>query len=207
MRLELRGLGKRLGGKIILDGLDLHVDDGENVAVVGPNGVGKSTMLKIVAGVLPRGEGDVLLDGESLLAHPRLRAHVGYVPEGADPLPHLTVGELLDLTASLRRTGKLPEAQRDRLGVAPILHQRLGTLSLGQRRRACLAAALVGEPWLLLMDEPTNGLSVDGIAELAGLLRERRAAGKSCLVATHDAAFAEAITARIAPLTAPRSRR
>jgi len=197
MKLVVRELTKRLGGKPVLRGLSLEVADGETVAVVGPNGSGKSTLLRIVAGVLAPESGDVFLDDASLLRDPSLRRHVGYLPEGADPLPHLSVNELLSLTATLRRASPPPEALLSRLGVDSIAHQRLGTLSLGQRRRACLAAALIGDPWLLVCDEPTNGLSVDGVTELAKLLRER---GKSCLVATHDAAFAESVGARIVRL-------
>jgi ABC-type multidrug transport system ATPase subunit len=198
MNLRVVALTKSLGGKPVLRGLSLEVGDRETVAVVGANGSGKSTLLRIVAGVLAPASGDVLLDGASLLNDPSLRRHVGYVPEGADPLPHLSVTELLSLTASLRRTSVPAGEMLERLGVTPIAHQRLGTLSLGQRRRACLAAAMVGDPWLLVCDEPTNGLSVDGVAELATLIRDR---GKACLVATHDASFAEAIGARVVELS------
>src|SRR5262249_21628906 len=115
--------------------------------------------------------------------------HVGYAPEAAELPPHLGVGELVALVAALKRCSLPPAALVERLGVGPLLKQRLGALSLGQRRRAGLLAALVGDPELLLLDEPTNGLDADGIAMLAGLLREREEAGRAAMVATHDRAF------------------
>ena len=109
--------------------------------------------------------------------------HLGYAPEASDLPAHLGVGELVALAALKRCDPPSPELA-DRLGVTPLLPQRLGSLSLGQRRRAGLLAALVGDPDLLVLDEPTNGLDADGIAVLAALLRERGGRG-AALVATH----------------------
>jgi ABC-type multidrug transport system ATPase subunit len=196
MRLEVRAARKRLNRRLVLDDVDLCVEGAGAVALVGPNGAGKSTLLRTIAGVLAPDCGDVLIDGASLLRDPRLRRHLGFVPEAADPLPHLAVAELLALVAALRRAPSPPGALLERLGVSELLPRRLGTLSLGQRRRACLALALVGEPWLLLLDEPTNGLSADGIAELAAVLEGHHAAGRATLFATHDAGFADRLGAR-----------
>jgi len=190
--LEVRALHKRLGGKQVLAGLGLTLDGGL-LAVLGPNGCGKTTLLRIVAGVLEPDEGSVRLRGRPLA---RARRDLGYVPEGADPPPHLTVGELLRLVAVLRRCAPLSAELGGRLGIPPLESQRIASLSLGQRRRACLAAALLGDPWLLVLDEPTNGLDPDGVAMLATLLREHANAGRAALVATHDLAFVDAIGAR-----------
>jgi ABC-2 type transport system ATP-binding protein len=180
--LVVRAVWKRLGGRDVLRGVSFTLEEGV-LAVLGPNGSGKTTLLRIVAGVVEPDEGTVTLRGR-----PLARAHrdLGYVPEAADAPPHLTALELERLCASVRRAPALADDVRRRLGVDVLAGQRLGSLSLGQRRRACLAAALVGDPWLLVLDEPTNGLDPAGAALLGDLLLERAAAGRAALVATHD---------------------
>jgi len=197
MSLAIDGIRKRFGGREVLRGATLAVARGERVALLGPNGTGKSTLLAIVAGLIEPEGGAVALDGVSLLGREvRARARLGYVPESADAPAHLTVGELLALVAALKRAAPPPADLLDRLAVPPLLEQPVGSLSLGQRRRACLAAALVGDPALLVLDEPTNGLDPGGVDALAALLRERGLSGGLALVATHDLAFAAAIGAR-----------
>jgi ABC-type multidrug transport system ATPase subunit len=191
--LAVSGIRVRLDGRPVLTGVAFELGDGEVLAVTGKNGTGKTTLLRVIAGVLDPDEGSVTIKGEPLR---RARRHLGYVPEGADPPPHLTGAELEGLVASIRRAPPLEGALRERLGVVATRDQRIGSLSLGQRRRACLAAALVGDPWLLVLDEPTNGLDPGGVTLLSALLNERRAAGRAALVATHDFAFADAISAR-----------
>ncbi|HTM23403.1 MAG TPA: ABC transporter ATP-binding protein [Kofleriaceae bacterium] len=199
--LRVRELGKRLGGRRVLDGVDLEVDGGAAVVVRGANGAGKSTLLRIVAGVIEPDAGLVEIAGVSITGdRVAARRALGYVPEGADPPEHLTVDEVIRLAAALKRVD-LPGAElRARLGVDTLGHKRIERLSLGERRRACLAAALVGTPRLLVMDEPSNGLDVAGVAELVALLREQMSAGAAVLIASHDGALAEAIGARVALL-------
>lgn len=199
MSLRVEGLSKRFGGREVLRGLSFSCASSENAVLLGPNGAGKSTVLRVLAGVIEPDAGSASLDGAPLLGRSsKARARLGYVPEGADPPQHLTTAELLELCSALKRAPLPPADVIDRLGVRPLLdqHQLLQSLSLGQRRRACLAAALVGDPSLLLLDEPTNGLDPGGIADLSALLRERRAAGRAALVTTHDLAFADAIEGR-----------
>jgi ABC-type Mn2+/Zn2+ transport system ATPase subunit len=118
------------------------------------------------------------------------RRALGYAPDTSDAFPDLSVRELLALVAALKRAAPPPDALRERLGLAAVWHQRLRTLSFGQVKRTWLLAALVGDPPLLILDEPSNGLDPAGAADLADLLRERAAAGHAALVATNDAAFA-----------------
>lgn len=199
MILRASSLYKRFGGREVLRGASFSCASPENAVLLGPNGAGKSTLLRIVAGVIEPDRGSVTLDDVSLLARdPKARARIGYVPEGADPPQHLTLAELIALAAALKRATPPPADLLDKLGVRALIdqHQPIQSLSLGQRRRACLAAALVGDPAVLMLDEPTNGLDPGGITMLAELLRERRDEGRIALVTTHDLAFADAIEGR-----------
>jgi ABC-type multidrug transport system ATPase subunit len=198
MSLVVSGLKKRLGGREVLRGIDCTVADGECVAVFGANGAGKSTLLATLAGILDADAGHAELDGAPLTA---ARADIGWVPEAADPPPHLAADELVDFVAALRRRPRPPADTLSRLGWSELAARRIGAMSLGQRRRACLGAALVGPPRLLLLDEPTNGLDATAHQTLCELLREHLHAGRSALVATHDTAFAATLGARIVTLT------
>jgi len=193
--LVVRGVTKRFGARPVLDGVDLACAEPGVTAIFGGNGAGKSTLLAILAGVMVPSGGEALLDGKSLFAAATRRA-LGYVPEAADAPPHLLPDELVDLVAGLKRAPRPPEALLDALGWSELASRRIGALSLGQRRRACLAAALVGEPRLLLLDEPSNGLDHDRVGALVALLRARAAGGGLVVLATHDEALADALGAR-----------
>jgi ABC-type Mn2+/Zn2+ transport system ATPase subunit len=195
--LSMRAVTKRFGGKAVLRGASVDVPAGQIVLLRGVNGSGKSTLLKIAAGVIAADDGDVWIDGAHLESERRraLRA-LGYVPDASEMPDHLSVAELVSLVAALKgTTARLRE--RDTLGIAPLLGERLGALSLGQRRRVGLATALLGDPPILVLDEPTNGLDVDGLAVLARLLTERRAAGACALLASHDTGFGDRLADRV----------
>ena len=196
MKAVIAHVTKRLGGRAVVDDVSLTLEAPGTVALLGQNGAGKSTLLRVVAGVLAADVGTVHLDGLPI-EESAARRRIGYVPESADPLPELTVDELLRLCGSLKEADLPPAATLSRLGIEPYRRQRIGSLSLGQRRRACLAAALVGAPPLLLLDEPTNGLDPDGVALLGDLLREHAAGGGLSLLATHDLAFARGVGGRV----------
>jgi ABC-type multidrug transport system ATPase subunit len=196
MTLSIVGLSKRLGGRAVLAGVELAGERGQCFALLGDNGAGKSTLLRILAGILEADHGRATLGGASILGpHAPARARVGYVPEAADPPPHMTPREVSALVAALKRAPPPGPETIERLALSAFWDRPTGSLSLGQRRRACLAAALVGDVGLLLLDEPTNGLDQGGVAELAALVRERCTAGVTALIATHDLAFTEAIGA------------
>ena len=197
MNLTIDRLSKRLGGRPVVDDVTLACADREAVALLGDNGAGKSTLLKMVVGIVEPTSGSVLLDRTPLHGRAyQMRRHLGYLPETSCPLPHLTVRELLHLVAALKGAQLPGQDLVERLGTVSFLDQTLSTLSQGQRRRACLLAALIGAPWLLVLDEPTNGLNPEGYATLVSLLTEHLASGGAALVATHDLPFADAISAR-----------
>ncbi|HUQ08590.1 MAG TPA: ABC transporter ATP-binding protein [Kofleriaceae bacterium] len=190
--IEVRDVTKRRGGRIVVDEVSFVVKGGEVAALVGANGAGKSTLLAIVAGSLAPDRGWVAIAG----ATSGRRRQLGYVPEAADPPGHLTGGELLSLAAALRGAPPLDEQTRKRLGVETLDGHRIERMSLGQRRRACLAAALVGDPVALVLDEPDNGLDVDGLDALVELIAAATARNAAVLVATHDPAVRTRLGAR-----------
>ncbi len=193
-KLELRDLEKRLGARQVLAGLTLTVEKPGVVAVFGENGAGKSTLLSVLAGLLTPDRGQATLDGASLFDS-HTRHLIGFVPEAADPPGHLLPDEFLALVAALKSAEVPPARILELLDWPSLRGRRIGALSLGQRRRTCLAAALCGNPPLLLLDEPTNGLDATAVAALTQLLDEHRQQGGIALVATHDVPFAERVHA------------
>nr|HEX4313869.1 ABC transporter ATP-binding protein [Kofleriaceae bacterium] len=202
--LEVDELVVRRGGRTIVDGVSLAADAGEVVGIVGANGCGKSTLLSALAGVLAPRAGRVTIAGASVWGshaqRQRARRAVGYVPENADPPGFLLGGELWALVAATRGTAPPPPELVAELGLDELRSVALERMSLGQRRRACLAAALLGPPQLLVLDEPDNGLDARRADTLASLLRAHAAAGRAAIVATHDQQLLAAVSARIVSL-------
>ncbi len=203
--LRVESVCKWLGGRRVVDDVSFDCSVGDAVAVMGVNGAGKSTLLAMIGGVITLDRGAIEVDGHSITGHrARSRHRLGYVPEAANAPSHLRVAELLSLMAALKSATPLATELRTTLGLDDIAHQLVGSLSLGERRRACIAAALVGDPALLVLDEPTNGLDEEGIVMLVEVLTARRDAGAAILVATHDMKFAQALDAKTLRLRAGR---
>ena len=207
MTLAVEGLSVRRGGRVVIESVDLAVAGGEILGVVGKNGCGKSTLLMSVAGVLAPRDGRVRIDGASVWGRhsERLRARqaLGYVPEGADPPGFLLGGELWALVAATRRCPPPSAELRDALGLDELRETAIERMSLGQRRRACLGAAFMGPPELLVLDEPDNGLDARRLDALIALLSAHAAAGGACLMASHDAALLDALGARTFAMRGP----
>lgn len=202
MRLELRSVDKHLGPTQVLRGVSLHMQPDEVVVILGPNGSGKSTLLKLVAGIWEPDAGQIWIDGQPLQnGNPAARVRLGYVPDSADPMPDLLVSEFVSLVAKLKLAEFPSPSLMEQLGVTPYLSQRLATLSFGQRKRACLLAALIGDPALLLLDEPSNGIDPAGVQMIVDLIHQRRKSGLATLLATNDAPFAESLSARCLRVT------
>jgi ABC-type multidrug transport system ATPase subunit len=203
-RLRVERLRVKRGGRVVLDELDVVAAAGEIVGIVGKNGCGKSTLLMTIAGVLAPSDGRVLVDGASVwgVARDRVRARkaLGYVPEGADPPGFLLGGELWAVCAASRGTQPPSPELIDRLGLDEVRDVPLDRMSLGQRRRACLGAALLGPPALLVLDEPDNGLDAARTDSLVALVRDHAAGGGAVILASHDAALLDALGARVVSL-------
>lgn len=155
----------------VLHGVSVEVPKDGVAAVLGHNGAGKSTLLRAAVGLLSPTSGTVRLDGEDITRrrpHERVARGMAYVPQGQQSFPHLTTAENLQLVADGRRRGR--EAIAEALDLFPALrtlsHRRAGLLSGGQRQQLAIARALVTEPRLLLLDEPTEGIQPSVVAEI-----------------------------------------
>ena len=184
--LEVNALESGYGRLPILHGLDLHVDDGELVAVIGPNGAGKSTLLQAVAGLLPLWKGQVSFIGKSIKnIEPSVLPTwgLGYVPQERNVFSDLTVAENLEMAASLLkdRGPKIKEAYER----FPILGERqkqaARTLSGGERQMLAIASALMLDPKLLMVDEPTTGLAPIKANEVIGHILDINRSGTAIL--------------------------
>ena len=202
--LTVERLRVKRSGRLASDGVELTASAGGIVGVVGKIGCGKSTLLMTVAGVLAPHDGRVLVDGASVwgVQRDRVRARkaLGFVPEGADPPGFLLAGELWAMCAASRGVEAPSVELVQRLGLDELRDLALDRMSLGQRRRACLGAALLGPPRLLVLDEPDNGLDARRLDALGAILREHAAAGRATILATHDAALLDQLGARVVAL-------
>ena len=204
MTLFVDGVSVRRGGRVVVSGASLEVAAGEIVGIVGRNGSGKSTLLMAIAGVLAPRTGQIEIAGAAVWgAHRARRAArraLGYCPEAADPPGFLLGGELWALVAATRGAAPPGTALIEALGLDELRDVPIDRMSLGQRRRACLGAALIGPPDLLVLDEPDNGLDARRLDALVALLRGHAAAGGACLLASHDAALLDQLGARMVPI-------
>ena len=176
--LEVRGLRAGYGGTEVLRGIDISVAADEIVAILGSNGVGKTTLNKVLSGVLPRRAGDIVFDGLSIanLSAPAIvEAGLIHVPEGRKVFPNLNVSENLDL-GSYRRGRQRRARNRERVfEIFPRLRERVaqlaGTLSGGEQQMLAIARGLMAEPRLLVLDEPSLGLSPLLVEEMFALIQ------------------------------------
>ncbi len=173
--LEVHELNTYYGESHILRGVDISVDSGEMVCLIGRNGVGKTTLLKSLIGLLPTRSGEVLLNGESIVRrspHQRAQSGIAYVPQGREIIAHLTVEENLllgmeALPGGLKRSSKIDPIIYELFPVLKkFLSRKGGDLSGGQQQQLAIARALLGEPRLLLLDEPTEGIQPNIIKDI-----------------------------------------
>ena len=184
--LEIRGVVKSFGEQVVLDDVSLHLERGDIALVVGANGSGKSTLLRCVAG-LTAFEGSAQILGEDPRSAAR-RGLIGYLPQLVALPESVTVGEVITFFGrlrgvSLRRPADLAVAVPLPDGFLPSLERPIGALSGGMRRRVALAAALIGSPPLVLLDEPAASLDEEHSASLWETLQALRAAGGTALIA------------------------
>ena len=208
--LAIRSLTKAYGDKQVLRGVDLEAGAGEIVGLLGPNGAGKTTLVSIVAGLRRADGGEASVAGIDALAHPaQARAVLGLAPQELGIYPVLSVEQNLDFFAELAglhgkalrgRVAEVAEA----LDLARLLGQKAGTLSGGQKRRLHTAMALVNEPKVLFLDEPTVGADVRTRNQILEVVRRRAEAGCAIVYTSHYLTEIEDLGASVAVLEAGR---
>ena len=188
--IDAHGLGRRFGGRTVLQDVDLRVEAGEVFGVVGPDGAGKTTLLQMVAAILRPSQGTCRVLGEDVRRHPeRVQARVGYMSQGFSLYDRLTVSENIAFAAAIRDVPKSAFAARKAkllamAGLERFPDRREGALSGGMRKKLALCANLIHEPPLLILDEPSLGVDPLSRKELWRILDAARAEGRSIIFAT-----------------------
>ncbi|MCG2633724.1 MAG: ABC transporter ATP-binding protein [Gammaproteobacteria bacterium] len=199
--IEIQHLCKRFGASKVVDDLTFQVDRGEVLGFLGPNGAGKSTTMKMVTGFLTPTSGTVCIGGQSITEKPlQSRRQIGYLPEGAPLYADMTPAALLDFVAGIRGLRGETKRQRiadvvSRIQLGDVLNQRIDTLSKGFKRRVGLAQAILHDPQVLILDEPTDGLDPNQKQEVRSLIQEM-ASDKAIVISTHILEEVEAVCSR-----------
>ncbi len=199
--LALDGLSRRYGQTVALDGLSLEVPEGEVVGFVGPNGAGKTTAMRIALGVLEPDEGEVSWRGAP--ATRDVQRGFGYMPEERGLYPKMQVARQLRYLAVLHGLDEADARSAtgrwiERLGIDERAEQRVEELSLGNQQRVQLAAALVHDPAVLILDEPFSGLDPIGTDVMSGVLHERAEAGAAVIFSSHQLELVERLCDSVA---------
>jgi ABC-type polar amino acid transport system ATPase subunit len=200
--LSVRGLEKRFGNLEVLKGIDLDVDSGEVVSIIGPSGSGKSTLLRCVNALEEPEAGAILIEGRAL-AGPERRAKTGMIFQRFNLFPHLSVLE--NLMEAPLRVARLPRSEAqdralgllERMGLADKRGAYPSTLSGGQQQRVAIARALCMDPEILLCDEPTSALDPELVGEVLAVLSDLAARRMTMIVVTHEMGFARNVSDRV----------
>ena len=200
--LAVNDLKVSYGQSEVIHGIDLNVEMNETVAVMGRNGMGKTTLFKSLIGALPASGGDISLDGKELTpmeSFERVKNGVAYVPQGRMIFPTLTVEENIRTGLSSTKKKTIPD---DIFALFPVLHEmrkrKGGNLSGGQQQQLAIARALVTDPKVLLLDEPTEGIQPSIIKDIANVLNEiRKMREISIIVSEQVLSFTMAVADRI----------
>ena len=198
MSIEVAHLSKRFGSQQALDDISFSIRKGEVVGFLGPNGAGKSTLMKILTTYHKADSGTARVNGYDVLTQPReVQRSLGYLPEHNPLYLELYVKEYLAFNASVYSVPKTRiEEVIAQTGLGPEAHKKIGQLSKGYRQRVGLAAALLHEPEVLILDEPTTGLDPNQLLEIRKLIREV-GAEKTILLSTHIMKEVEAVCDRV----------
>jgi ABC-2 type transport system ATP-binding protein len=202
--IETFALSKRYGDQTALDHLTLRVEAGEVMGFLGPNGSGKTTTIRLLMGLLRPTEGRATILGRDCHADAvALKRDVGYLPDEPFLYPYLSGLEILELVAGLHGFGRTEARRRaaasaEKLGLGEAAGAYAITYSLGMKKRLALALALVHEPRVLIMDEPTNGLDPGGAREMRDTIGRLAAAGHTVFLSTHLLEAAERLCHRVA---------
>jgi len=198
--LEIKNLAKVFGERVIFKEMNLTINDGEVLSIVGPSGIGKTTFLRILAGLLPANQGELVLDNELLdITGNRQGAQVGVIFQDFNLFPHYTVKQNVALAPQLVKKATKKEAEKHaeellkNLGLAEQMNQYPFQLSGGQKQRVAIARALAMKPGILAYDEPTSGLDAESTKRVVKVINQLKTQGVTQLIVTHDLPFAQAV--------------
>ncbi|MFC6752747.1 ABC transporter ATP-binding protein [Halorubrum tibetense] len=196
--LAFRGVDKRYGETVAVEELSLVVDPGETFGFLGPNGAGKTTAIHLALGFVRPDRGRVEVFGHDVMATPRqVRRRVGVLPEGFDGYDRLTGREHVEFAAASKGVEAESSTLLDRVGLRGDADRRVASYSKGMRQRLLLAMALVGEPELLVLDEPATGLDPAGTARLREVIGAAVEDGATVFFSSHDLTQVEAVCDRV----------
>jgi ABC-2 type transport system ATP-binding protein len=199
--IEARNLHKRFGEIVAVDGISLEVARGEVLGFLGPNGAGKSTTMKMITGFLEPDAGSVRVASIDMFENPKAaKARLGYLPEGAPAYGDMTSRAFLAFIAAIRGFDREEARKRvalacEKAGLGSVLEQKIDTLSKGYKRRVAIAQAILHDPEVLIMDEPTDGLDPNQKHQVRRLIGEM-AREKAIIVSTHILEEVEAVCSR-----------
>ena len=199
--LEVKNLKKRFGDFEAVKGISFSVKKGEVLGFLGPNGAGKSTTMRMITGFLPPTSGTAVIDGHDIALEPvAAKAAIGYLPESAPSYRAMVVEDYLTFIAEIR--GFTGTAARDAVArviekarLAPVARKTIETLSKGYRQRTCFAQAIIHDPKVLIMDEPTDGLDPNQKFTVREMIKEM-AAEKAIVISTHILEEVDAVCTR-----------
>lgn len=189
--LQVENLVRHYGAVKAVDGISFTLRRGQAVGLIGANGAGKTTTMRMLITLDAPDSGSIVYDGRDLMAEPeKVRGQLGWMPDGFDPPPHTTVRDYVDFYArayGLTGDRRAAEVQRvlEFCGVADLAGRMVNALSKGQTQRVLLSRMLIGDPQLLVMDEPAAGLDPQARAELKQLVNTLRQQGKTLLISSH----------------------
>lgn len=198
MSLEITQLTKKFGEQTALDHVSIHINRNEIIGLLGPNGAGKSTLMKSIVGALQIDEGEIVFNEQNIQVNPiEAKKKMGFLPEN-NPLYHdMYIREYLRFVADLHQVkNDRVEEVIELVGLTPEISKKIGQLSKGYKQRVGLAQAILHEPDLLILDEPTNGLDPNQIIDIRNVIREI-GKEKTVILSTHIMQEVEALCSRV----------
>lgn len=198
MSLEVINLTKKFGSQTALDNININIEKNEIIGLLGPNGAGKSTLMKSIVGALKIEEGSIMFNGKDISENEiETKSQIGFLPENNPLYYEMYVKEYLSFVADLHHTHKnRVEEVIELVGITPEKSKKIGQLSKGYKQRVGLAQAILHQPDLLILDEPTNGLDPNQIIEIRNVIKEI-GKEKTVILSTHIMQEVEALCSRV----------
>ncbi len=198
MSLQIIDLTKKFGEQTALNNINLNIKKNEIVGLLGPNGAGKSTLMKSITGVLKIETGQILFQGKDISQSPiESKKNIGFLPENNPLYQDMFVKEYLNFVANIHKiSSKIVNEVIDLVGITPEKSKKISQLSKGYKQRVGLAQAIIHQPDLLILDEPTNGLDPNQIIEIRNLIKEI-SLEKTIILSTHIMQEVEALCSRV----------